>query len=97
MQVNIKQLMAAIHEAAPFTLPEMNEGTSYLFANVYNRLSIGANVTISSLDFSAFDSDDIRLLSDLYDNIFEKNASQSEGIVETLQRISPMCKASAYV
>jgi len=95
--VNITQLIAAVKKAAPFVLPEMDEGTGYLYDNIYSRLSRGEAVLFSGMDFDAFDSEDIRSLCEIYDNVFEKNNYQAGGIVRTLRQVDPVCKAAVYI
>jgi hypothetical protein len=97
LQVNIKQLVAAVQKAAPFALPEMSAGTNYLYNSLYNRLSTGEDVLLSDLDFSAFNSEDIRTLHSLYNDVFEKSNRQADGIISTLRQITPACKDAAYV
>ena len=97
LQLNIKQLVAAVKEAAPFVLPEMNKGTSYLYNSVYGRLSMGEQVRLSDLDFDAFDSEDITALHNLYEDVFEKNNHQASGIVDILRKATLVCKDASYV
>ena len=44
--VSVKNLVEAIREADAFALPEMNEGTSYLYNMVYRRMSNGQDVML---------------------------------------------------
>jgi len=97
LQINITQLVAAIQNAPPFAIPEMNTGTAYLFNKVYTRLSSGEDVGLSSLDFDAFDQEDIDVFKDLYYNVFEQNNYQASSIVDTLRKITPVCKRTTYV
>jgi len=97
LQINIKQLVAAVQDATPFVKPEMNEGTSYLHSSIYNRLSRGWEVRLSDLDFNAFDSEDISSLSCLYRDVYEQNNYKANRIADTLRNIVPVCKTTAYV
>ena len=97
MQVNVKQLVAAIKQATPYKFPEMDEGTAYLYENVYNRLASGKDVLFSDLDFSAFDTEDIRFLGKLHVNIFSKNYLEAGGITNNLRMISPVSKSTVYI
>ena len=97
MQVNINQLVAALRKAPVYTQPEMDEGTSYLFYHVYNRILRGEKVRLSELDFAAFEEDDIHSLSELYNSVFERNNREAGCITGTLRKIDPICKAAAYV
>ena len=97
LQVNIEQLVAAVKEAAPFALPEMNEGESYLYNNLYGRLSRGEVVCLSELDFDAFASEDIGSICNLYNDVLGKSSYQVDNIMKTLRRIAPVCKAATYV
>ena len=95
--VSTKNLVEAVRETDAFKLPEMSEGTGYLLDKLYNRLSRGEDVSLSSLDFNAFHLKDLDSLNDLYTNIFEKNCGTASGIVSALREMVPVCKAVAYV
>ena len=95
--VSIKQLMSAIEEADIYEQPDMNEGTGYLYSNLYRRLSSGFDVKLSDLDFEAFEPEDIETLNGLHRNIFERDKYMTKGIVSTLRNASPAHKAVAYV
>ena len=97
IQVNIAGLMASMQKAPPFTMPEMNAGTSYLFNKVYTHLAKDETVSLSDLDFSAFEYDDIQTLASLHDDVFEKNNHQANSIVGTLRNAAPICKPAAYI
>ena len=96
-KINISQLLAAVQNAPAFAAPEMSSGTSYLFNNVYKRLSGGESVCISVLDFDAFDSEDIGFLRELYNNIYEDHNHKTCVVVNSLQVITPISKDSVYV
>jgi len=95
--VNVKQLASALSEADVFTLPEMNDGTEYLYNSVYARLSRGEEVSLLGLDFDAFDLDDIDSLNELYDYVFERNYYAADRIVYILRNTASVCKAVSYV
>ena len=97
IKLDIAQLIATIQEAPPFVFPEMDEGTSYLYNNLYCRLATGEGTLLSELDFNAFDSADINCLKDLYNNVFEQNNYQASNIMNTLRQVTPVCMASVYV
>jgi len=97
LKINIAQLVDAVQKAPAFELPEMNEGTSYLYYHIFCNLSKGKDVCLTDVEFSAFDLNDIHNLSDLNENVFEINHLQANGISGTLRKIAPICKASAYV
>ena len=97
IQINIAGLVEAVQRASPFTMPEMNEGTSYLHNKVYTRLANDESVSLSDLDFSAFESDDIQTLARLHDDVFEKNSHQANCIVGTLRNAAPVTKAAVYI
>ena len=97
LQLNLKQLTAAVRQAVPVTFPEMDKGTRYLYENLYRRLSNEEDVYLSDLDFNAFDSEDVYALSDLHENVFERRTHQADTITNTLRRIKPIGTAAAYV
>jgi hypothetical protein len=97
MKVNITQLMTAIQEAPPFVFPEMNEGTNYLFTSLYCRLASDEVVWLSSLDLNAFSLEDVVSLGELYGNVFEQTNYKVHSIANALRKITPVCKAAAYI
>lgn len=97
LKLNIPQLVTAVQNAEAFTLPKMNKGTKYLHRKVFCNLLTGHGVFLSDLNFNAFTADDIRTLSDMYEEIIGKNQHEANGIANTLRTIDPVCKATAYV
>lgn len=95
--VSIRNLVEAIREADAFSLPEMNDGVSYLYDKVYSRMSKGHDVRLSELDFDAFDVDDIDSFNNLHTDVFEKNCYAADGIASTLREVSPICKSVGYI
>ena len=97
LTVSVRDLVDAIKEADIYRLPDMNEGTEYLYSNLYKQLSKGEDVTLSSLDFDAFEPEDIDSLSSLYSDVFERNSYTSGGIMSALRNVDPIQKAVGYV
>lgn len=95
--VNVKKLVEAIQEADAFALPEMNDGVSYLYNAVYNRLSRGHEVRLSELDFDAFDSEDVDAFSGLYTDVFERNYYAANRVADTLRASVPVRTAVGFV
>ena len=95
--VSTKNLVEAVRETGAFKLPPMSEGTGYLLDKLYNRLSRGEDVSLSSLDFNAFGLADLDSLNDLHTNIFERNCHTAGAIAFALRESFPVCKAVAYV
>ena len=97
LTVNTRTLVEAICEVEAFKLPEMSEGTGYLFENLFSGLSRGEEVRLSNLDFNAFKPEDIESLESLYSDVFEKNYYTAGSIASALRETVPACKAVAYV
>jgi len=98
MKINVAQFVSAVQEVNPFVAPDMNDGTSYLFKNVYGRLSSGDDyVRISELDFNAFDLDDIESLQSLYNDIYMESNYKADCITATLRQIAPVSKIASYI
>jgi hypothetical protein len=95
--VNTGKLVEAVREADAFKVPDMNEGTSYLYEKLYMALSKGEDVRLLSLDFNAFEEEDVNSLNDLYTKVFEKNYYMAFGIASTLRGSRPVCKDVVYV
>ena len=97
LKLDLNQLADAVREADPFELPEMNKGTVYLFNNIYVHLAAGKEIRLSNLDFNAFDSEDLNTLSSLCNDVIMQNSRKAFDFVNTLRKIAPMSKATAYV
>jgi hypothetical protein len=95
--VSVKKLVEAIRESDAFALPDMSDGVSYLYDAVYHRLSAGNDVRLSELDFGAFEPSDVDSLSELHENVFERNHNAAGRIAGTLRATVPASKAVAYV
>jgi hypothetical protein len=95
--VSIKNLVSAIAEADVFKLPDMNEGTAYLYDGIYNKLSRNMEIRLSDIDYDAFEPEDIDSINRLYTDVFEKNACSAGNIMSTLRQVTPVHKAVAYV
>ena len=97
LTVDVNQLIEALIKVESFSLPKMNEGTEYLYNNLYLKLSEGEDVKLSNLDFNAFEPEDITLLTSLYSDVFEKNSYMAQRIICTLHKVDPVCKAVDYI
>ena len=97
LQVSVSRFLAAVQEAAPFTLPELSEGANYLYKKVYYPISQDERVSFSDLDFSAFSLEDITVFSGIYDHVLEKNFNQAVSLANNFSRMAPAHKATAYV
>ena len=95
--VNIKKFVDAIKEADVYRLPDMNEGTGYLYNSLYKRLARCEDVKLSSLDFDAFEQEDINTLNNLHSDVFVRDCSRANGVIHTLHNIVPACKAVTFV
>jgi hypothetical protein len=95
--VDTRNLVEAVREAEVYKPPDMSKGTGYLYDNLYSRLSKGEDVKLSSLDFNAFELEDLGTINSLYSDIFERNCYAANGIASALRKAVPACKAVAYV
>lgn len=95
--VDVKRLMAAIGEAERFRLPDMDEGTRYLYDELYRPLSEGMERRLSGLDFERFELDDIESLRDIYCKTLEENGRRADALARTLRDIPPIAAVSAFV
>ena len=97
MQIDIAKMLIALQKAPAYRLPDMNEGTGYLYNNFYSILSDEGDVMLSKLNYDAFDVEDIGTMAELHKNVFEQNYCEAHGISHTLQKIVPICRTPAYV
>ena len=95
--VSVKKLVAAIEEAEAFNLPDMMEGTRYLYDNLYRKLSCGMSVGLSDINFGAFMLDDVDTIRELHSDIFEPNEYRAETIARSLRGLLPTVAVPAFV
>jgi hypothetical protein len=93
LKVNVSLLLSAIAETRAFSMPEMNAGTAYLFEMVYKKVSDGSAPRFSELDYNRFEMNDIRALAGIYNDVFAKNENQTRHVINTLDKIMPVCVA----
>jgi len=95
--VSVKELVAAIEEAEAFNLPDMTDGTRYLYDNLYRKLSCNVGVGLSEINFDAFTLDDVDNMRGLYSDVLEANEHKAETITRSLRGLSPTVAAAAFV
>ena len=94
--VSTRQLVSAIEEAEAFRLPDMNEGASYLYHDLYKRLSEGMDLRLSEIDFDCFDLEDIDFIRELHSGL-EENESKAHTLTRALQDIPPAASTASFV
>ena len=95
--VSVRQLASAISEADVYRLPDMNEGTEYLYKSLYRRLSDGLEVRFSGISFDSFELEDVDTLREIYSGVLEVNESEANTISRTLLDIPPVVATTAFV
>jgi len=76
-----------------FELPEMSEGTRYLFSKIYEPLSVEETVLLSSIDFELFTLDDVDEMRKLYSSILEANVHKAGTMTYALEKLPPVTLA----
>ena len=97
ISVSTKALLSAIEEAEPFDLPEMNEGTQYLYDELYGKVSRGIELHLSEIEFDRFELDDVDMLRDLYTETLGTNEMKAETLTRNLANIPPAAINSEFV
>ena len=97
ISVSTKTLLSAIEEAEAFSLPEMNEGTQYLYDELYGKVSRGMELHLSEIEFDRFELDDVDMLRDLYSDTLESNEIKAEKLSHNLANIPPVAAVSKFV
>ena len=97
ISVSTKTLLSAIEEAEAFSLPDMNEGTQYLYDELYGKVSRGMDLHLSEIEFDRFELDDVDMLRDLYSDTLEANEIKAETLSHNLANIPPVAIASKFV
>ena len=95
--VDIKRLVAAVREAERFRLPDMNEGTRYLYNKLYRPLAEGKERRLSDINFESFELDDIESMRDIYCKVLEENESKADALTRALRDIPPIVAVTAFV
>lgn len=97
ISVSTKTLLSAIEEAEDFSLPDMNEGTQYLYDELYGKVSRGMELHLSEIEFDRFELDDVDMMRDLYSDTLEANERKAETITRNLVNIPPAAVVSEFV
>lgn len=97
ISVSTKTLLSAIEEAEAFSLPEMNEGTQYLYDELYGKVSRDMELHLSEIEFDRFKLDDIDMMRDLYSDTLEANERKAETLTHNLMNIPPAAVISEFV
>lgn len=97
ISVSTKTLLSVIEEAEDFSLPEMNEGTQYLYDELYGKVSRGMELHLSEIEFERFKLDDIDMMRDLYSDTLEANERKAEILTHNLMKIPPAAVVSEFV
>lgn len=95
--VSTANLLSAIEEAEEFKLPEMNEGTQYLYDELYGKASRGMELHLSEIEFDHFELEDIDMMRDIYSDVLETNESKTETLVHSFACIPPTAAVSEFV
>lgn len=94
--VDTKKLVSAIMGAEDFQLPDMNGGTSYLYEEIYKQLSSGSDVSLSEIDFSCFELDDIDSLRELHSDL-NTNMDKAYCLAHALWNLPAVAAVSAFI
>jgi len=97
LTVSVKALVEAIQDTEAYSLPEMNNGTEYLYKNLYSRLVHGDTVHLSDLDFDAFEAEDVGEMEGLYNNIFCAHNSQASRLRAEFRNMPAAIVRTQYV
>lgn len=97
ISVSTKTLLSAIEEAEAFSLPDMNEGTQYLYDELYGKVSRSMDLHLSEIEFERFELDDVDMMRDLYSDTLEANERKVETLTNNLVKIPPAAVVSEFV
>jgi len=97
INVSVKQLLEAIEEADAFKLPDMSAGADYIYNNLYRRLSRGEDLRLSQINWNSFELDDVDTMRELYSDVIEQDDYKANTMAHTLQDITPVVTAAAFV
>jgi len=95
--VDIKKLIENIAEADAFELPDMSDGTKYLYENIYQSLAREDVVRLSQINFDSFELDDLDAMQDFYSGVLEANEQKAGAITQFLQRLPPAAVPAAFI
>jgi len=90
VQLCVKKLVSNISKISAFELPEMSEGTRYLFSKIYEPLSVEETVLLSSIDFDLFTLDDVDEMRKLYSDVLEANVYKAGTVTYALEKLPPV-------
>lgn len=97
ISVSTTALLSAIEEAEEFSLPEMNDGTKYLYDELYGKVSRGMDLHLSEIEFDRFELDDLDTMRDLYSDTLEANERKADALSHDFAKIPPAACAAKFV
>lgn len=95
MNIDLQRLQHSLKEAVPEEPVPHDDVNPYLFS-LAQRLLAGEDVTYGEIDFSAFEADDLRVVS-YYCRMRDSFADRLRGLVREIDKAQALsCKARAF-
>lgn len=97
MKINLNRLREELRKAAAFEPPKKSEGYGYLYKLLYLPFMQGSEISLDTLDFEAFSSEDVLELDMDYYNTFSRRLNQNDGIKSGLRKTEPFPSAVLFL
>ena len=90
MKINRNRLREELRKAPVYKLPEKGNGWRYVYERLYAPFLHNMEISLVTLDFMAFTSDDVlELLEDFY-NSFNRQLASNKNMKRVLRTASPL-------
>lgn len=90
MKINRNRLREELRKAPAYKLPEKGNGWRYVYERLYAPFLHNMEISLETLDFMAFTSDDVlELLEDFY-NSFNRQLASNKNMKRVLRTASPL-------
>lgn len=97
MKINRNRLREELRKAPVYKLPEKGNGWRYVYERLYAPFLHNMEISLETLDFMAFTSDDVlELLEEFYDS-FMRQLAFNENMKSVLRSAAPLPSATPFL
>lgn len=97
MKINLQKLREELRKAPAYEPPEKGAGYRYVYEKLYLPFMRGREITLATLDFEAFSSEDVLDLDMDYYNTFSHRLNRNDSIRSGLRKTAPLPSAVLFL
>ena len=97
MKINLEKLRKELQNAPAYEPPEKGAGYRYVYEKLYLPFMRGREITLGTLDFEAFSSEDVLDLDVDYYNTFSHRLNRNDSIRSGLRKTAPLPSAVPFL